>query len=60
MCHSRDWIGFDDRKREEAKRLQAAQEQRAGVVTNLLEEANKHAEQAKPPAAPVKQAVRAK
>jgi hypothetical protein len=44
MCYSRDWIASDQRKQEEAKRSQAAQEQRAGVVNTLMEDAKRQAE----------------
>ena len=60
MCYSRDCIASDQRKQEEAKRSQAAQEQRAGVVNTLMEDAKRQAEQAKPQAAPTKEAVPAK
>ena len=60
MCYSRDWIASDQRKQEEAKRSQAAQEQRVGVLNTLMEEAKKQAEQAKPQAALTKESVPAK
>lgn len=60
MCYSRDWTASDQREQEEAKRSQAARDQRAGSVKTLMEDAKRQAEQAKPQAAPAKEAVPAK
>ena len=56
MCYSRDYRTFAEKKAEEAK---IQQRRRAGVIDEMLNEANKEAEQPKD-ATPVKDVAPAK
>ena len=60
MCYSKDWTASDARKREEAKKAQAAHEQRAGAVDSLLKGAEKHSEPTRPQEAVTRESVPAK
>lgn len=60
MCYSRISSASEDRQRAEAKAREAAHQKRAGVIDTLLTDAKEQAEAAKPPRAPVKEAVPAK
>jgi hypothetical protein len=56
MCFSREYRSFEQKKAEEAK---VQQQRRAGVIDEMLNEANKEAEQPKE-ATPVKDVAPAK
>jgi hypothetical protein len=60
MCHSRDWWAYEERQKQEAKERQAAEERRAGLIQDLLADAEKQAETTKCEPAPIKEAAPAK
>lgn len=58
MCWEMDYLFFAEQ--EKAKKAETTKEQRAGVVKNLLNEANKQAETSNVEATPVNEVVPAK
>ena len=58
MCYEIDYLFFAEQKR--AQEARAKQEQRAGVIHQLLEDANKPTEATKPKEAPAQEVVPAK
>jgi hypothetical protein len=60
MCHSRDWWELEERRKQEARERQAAEEKRAGLIQNLLSSAEKQAGDTTPETAPVREAAPAK
>lgn len=58
MCWEMDYLLYAEL--EKAKKAEAAKEERAGVVKNLLNDANKQAERVNVEVAPVNESVPAK
>lgn len=58
MCWEMDHLFFAEQ--EKAKKAETTKEQRAGVIKNLLKDANKQAEKSHPQTAPVDEVVPAK
>jgi hypothetical protein len=60
VCHSRDFRTFEVRKETKPEETRAAQDRRAATIDNMLGDANRQAEQARPEPAPVREAAPAK
>lgn len=58
MCWEMDYLFYAEL--EKAKKAEAAKEERAGVIKNLLNEANKEAERASVEPTPVNESATAK
>lgn len=58
MCWEMDYWFFAEQ--EKAKKAKASEEQQAGVIKNLLKDANKEAEKSRPETAPVNEVMPAK
>ena len=60
MCHSRDFRAFDQRKEKKPEDIRAAEDRRTETVNTMMNDANRHAEQANPERAPAKDPAPAK
>ena len=60
MCYSRYQSASEDRKKEQARNQEAAQERRAGVIDNLLSDAKQRADAEKPQSAPAERVLSTK